>query len=148
MHHIYLKIATCFILISVHLPAQNKVIVKKHAESDCCKNLILQTFSIPKNDTIGYDKLIQASTISFGISFIGCESNVNSVIHSMELRVNNNKNKVFIKGNIIDFRNYLELKKGGIIIIENIKASCTNQYNELNEVIIKSKIYNILPSEE
>jgi hypothetical protein len=144
-----LKIIVCFIFLSVYLPAQNKIKIKKqNVENDCCTSLILRTLYIPKNDTINYDTLIKAPIISFGTSFIGCENNVNSIIHSMELRVNNNKNKTVIKGNVIDFRNYLELKKGGIITIENIKVTCTNQYNESNEIIIKPKKYIVLPSEE
>lgn len=144
-----LKIIVCFIFLSVYLPAQNKIKIKKqNAENDCCTNLILRTLCIPKNDTINYDTLIKAPIISFGILFIGCESDANSVIHSMELRVNNNKNKTFIKGNVIDFRHYIELQKGGIITIENVKVTCTNQYNEHNEVILKPKKYIVLPSEE
>ena len=143
-----LKIVVCFIFLSMHLPAQNKIKIKKqNVENDCCDNLILRTIGIPKNDTISYDKLIKAPIISFGTLF-GCEINAKSIIRSMELRVNNNKNKTHINGNIIDFRNYLELKKGGIITIENVKVTCTNQYNEPNEIIIKPKKYIVLPSEE
>lgn len=126
-----------FILFSFLCLAQKtpnkKITVRKHP---CCDSLSIRLGAIRHSDTISYNRL--SNLHGLGVSFKNCINYVTATIISFEIRINKSKPQ-FVKGNVYNFENSIELKSGGEIVITNCVVDCKNESKESKIVTLPER---------